>query len=99
VSLTPISLAGMTLTPLQGDTMAPSTGGAPFASFIDRLLASASQSRQQSEQAIHDLALGRTDSMHEVMLQVAQADLSFRMILEVRNKLIEAYQEIMKMQI
>ena len=44
-------------------------------------------------------ALGRTDALHEVMLQVAQADLSFRFILEIRNRLTEAYQEIMKMQI
>jgi flagellar hook-basal body complex protein FliE len=33
------------------------------------------------------------------MLAVSQADLSFRMILEIRNRLTEAYQEIMRMQV
>ena len=43
--------------------------------------------------------MGQTDNLHGVMLAVANADLSFRLFLEIRNKLTEALQQIMQMQI
>ena len=100
MSLTPISLAGLPL-PISAQPAPPSTSGttAPFANLLESALSGASQSRAQADAAVRDLAIGRTDSMHEVLLQVAQADLSFRLILEIRNRLMDAYQEIMKMQI
>ncbi len=78
---------------------APSGSGASFASLIDRLAGSAAESHGAAESAVRDLALGRTENLHGVMMQVAQADLSFRLILEIRNRLTEAYQDIMKMQV
>jgi flagellar hook-basal body complex protein FliE len=74
-------------------------GGTPFGELVERFLARAADSSDQANTAVRDLALGNTDNLHEVMLHVAQADLSFRLILEIRNRLAEAYQEIMKMQI
>jgi flagellar hook-basal body complex protein FliE len=52
----------------------------------------------QANQAVQDLALGRTDHLHNVLLEVAQADLAFRLVLEMRNRLTDAYQDVMKMQ-
>ncbi len=72
---------------------------APFVQVIENLLNDATAQHAQADQAIRDLALGQTDNIHNVMLAVAKADISFRMILEVRNRLTEAYQEIMKMQV
>ena len=51
------------------------------------VLGSAVQSDQQAGAAVRDLATGQTDNLHGVLLQVAQADLSFRLILEIRNRL------------
>ena len=53
----------------------------------------------QNAAAIRDMVSGKTENLHSVMLQAAQADLSFRLILEIRNRLSDAYQEIMKMQV
>ena len=94
-----ISLAGAAPMPTGVAPTTSTSGGAPFANLLERVLGGTAQSGAQAESAVRDLALGRTDSLHEVMLQVAQADLSFRLILEIRNKLTEAYQEIMKMQV
>lgn len=99
--LSAISPAGTTPMPMP---IAPSSGnaaggGSPFAALIDRAISNVNESRGASEAAIHDLATGRTDNLHEVMLKVAQADLSFRLVLEIRNRLTDAYQEVMKMQI
>lgn len=43
--------------------------------------------------------MGEVDDVHQVMLAMDRADLSFRMTLEVRNKLLEAYQEVMRLQV
>jgi flagellar hook-basal body complex protein FliE len=76
----------------------PQTEGG-FAKLIDQLLSHAADSNVKADQAVMDLALGRTDNLHHVMLSVARADLSFRTILEIRNRLTEAFQEIMRMQV
>ncbi len=71
----------------------------PFSGVIDRLLASVNGEQVRADRAVEDLALGRTDNLHGVMLAVARADLSFRLALEIRNRLTEALQEVMRMQV
>ena len=44
-----------------------------------------------------DLATGKTENIHEVMLAVTKADLTFRTFLQIRNRVTEAYQEITRM--
>jgi flagellar hook-basal body complex protein FliE len=50
-------------------------------------------------QGVNDLVAGKTENIHELAIQVAQADVAFRLVMEVRDKLISAYQEMMRMQI
>jgi flagellar hook-basal body complex protein FliE len=75
------------------------TSGAVFGNLVQNLLGGANQSREQTATSLRELALGKTDNLHELMLQTAQSDLSFRLVLEIRNRLTDAYQEIMKMQV
>jgi len=75
------------------------TSGGPFSKIVDHFLTNASKEQAQADQAVRDLVTGRTDNLHSVMLAVAKADLSFRMILETRNRLTDAFQEIMRMQV
>jgi flagellar hook-basal body complex protein FliE len=99
--LPPVSLSGATI-PLPSTAGAGSASearGASFTNVVDQLLGNAVQSDQQASAAVRDLATGQTDNLHGVLLQVAQADLSFRLILEIRNRLSDAFQEIMKMQV
>ncbi|RZA14668.1 MAG: flagellar hook-basal body complex protein FliE, partial [Proteobacteria bacterium] len=46
-----------------------------------------------------DLANGKDTNIHETMLASSQAELSFNMMVQVRNKALSAYQEIMRMPI
>lgn len=73
--------------------------GATFAKVMDRLLGQVSGPQQEADQAVRDLATGRTDNIHDVMLAVAKADLTFRMILEIRNRLAEGFQEVLRLQV
>lgn len=71
----------------------------PFAELIDKVLSDTNAQQIQADQAVRQLATGQTDSIHEVVLAVTKADLAFRLVLEVRNRLIDAYQEVMRMQL
>lgn len=78
----------------------PDEGAAgPFTAMIEHWFSNASTQQTQADQAVRDLLMGRTDNLHSVMLAVAKADLTFRMMLEVRNRLTDAFQEIMRMQV
>ena len=68
-----------------GDT-APASG---FANVLNGILAA----------AVTDLATGKAQDLHTVSLAVAQADMSFRLILELRNRLADAFQEVTRMQV
>ncbi|MDG5766752.1 flagellar hook-basal body complex protein FliE [Balneolales bacterium ANBcel1] len=70
-----------------------------FADMLTRAVGSVDQTMKTSEQSIQDFAAGRTENVHEVMINMQRAQLSFQMMVEVRNKAIETYQEISRMQI
>jgi flagellar hook-basal body complex protein FliE len=74
-------------------------GDGPFARVINKFLGESSAKQAAADQAIVDLATGKTENIHEVMLAVTKADLTFRTILQVRNRVIEAYQEITRMSV
>jgi flagellar hook-basal body complex protein FliE len=69
----------------------------PFARAIDKYLREARAKQEAADRAIIDLATGKTENIHEVMLAVTKADLTFRTFLQVRNRLVEAYQDITRM--
>jgi len=52
-----------------------------------------------SESNLEKLATGEMNNLHEVMMSLEKAKLSFQLTMQVRNKLLEGYQEIMRMQI
>lgn len=52
-----------------------------------------------SDVEMRKLASGETQSLHEVMLHMEEAKLSFQLLAQVRNRLLEAYQEVMRMQV
>jgi flagellar hook-basal body complex protein FliE len=70
--------------------------------FSDALLNAVNEVNNQhrsADKAILNVQAGNTGSLHEAMIALEKADISFRTMLTVRNKIIEAYQEIMRMQV
>ena len=68
-----------------------------FGKIFQELVNEAKQTSAQSEQLVEQLARGEPTDIHSVMIAMSEADLSFRMLVEVRNRLIDAYQEIQRM--
>ncbi|MBA2224843.1 MAG: flagellar hook-basal body complex protein FliE [Thermogemmata sp.] len=73
--------------------------GSGFGLLLQGVLGQHQKAHQAADAAVRDLATGQAQDLHTVALAVAQADLSFRLILELRNRLSEAYQEVMRMQV
>ena len=70
-----------------------------FARTLNDVLGGASKQDAQAGKAVEQLALGQTDNIHGVAMAAAKADLSMRLVVEIRNRLQEAYQEVMRMQV
>jgi len=68
-----------------------------FAKSLTGAVAKVNQDHQDANQAIQDLATGRRKTLHETMIQVEKAEISFRLLMAVRGKLVNAYQEVMRM--
>ncbi len=85
-------------TPLQpGLGAAPVSGG--FESTLGRLVGGVVEKQAASGAAAADLAMGGTTPLHQVVIAGEEASVSFQLMVEVRNKLLESYQELMRMQV
>jgi flagellar hook-basal body complex protein FliE len=75
---------------------------APSESFGDVLRSAISTTnalQKQSDLEIQKLITGESQDLHATLIAVQKADLSFQMMMQVRNKLMQAYQEIMRTQV
>jgi len=77
----------------------PGSGGVEFSKNLKSFLGDVNQMQVDADSSISELASGRASNIHEVVLSVAKADISFKLLVELRNKLVEAYQKTMNMQI
>lgn len=70
-----------------------------FADTLKEAVNNVNQIQKESDVKMQELATGKTQNIHDVMLAAEKADISLKLMVQVRNKIIEAYQEIMKMQV
>ena len=75
------------------------SGAGTFARVLTQFLNDAGSHQATAETSVKNLAAGRAENVHNVMLAMAKADLSFHLVLEIRNRLSDAYQDIMRMQV
>jgi len=69
-------------------------------SFGDILKASIDEVNRlqgKANHAIEELTTGQTKNIHETMIALEKAEISFKLMIEVRNKILDAYQEVMRM--
>jgi flagellar hook-basal body complex protein FliE len=67
--------------------------------FFSELVSKVNDLQTQSDKAIQGLASGENKNLHEVMISMEKASISFQFMSSVRNKALEAYQEVMRMQV
>lgn len=87
--------------PIQQPTSASPTGNTKESGFTDVLRNAVEQVEQMSTDAqgqVKDLLAGDRADVHNVMIAVQKADVAFQFMMQVRNKIVNAYQEIERMQ-
>lgn len=73
-------------------------GEATFGELFEQAVERVEQAHQDGQQKIDKLLRGEDQELHEVVLATQRAELSFDYFMQVRNKFVQAYQEIMRMQ-
>jgi flagellar hook-basal body complex protein FliE len=89
--------------PLPKITLPSATPGtAPahgFGQMLDGLVATVDAKQQAAGALTRQVLLGDTDQLHQSVIAMQEAGVAFSMMVEVRNKLVESYQELMRMQV
>lgn len=83
-----------------GTQPAPASGGADFAAALQSAISQVSDTQHHAEKLAKDFELGAPGAnLEEVMVALQKANISFQTMVQVRNRLVNAYQEIMNMQV
>jgi flagellar hook-basal body complex protein FliE len=77
---------------------APATGGKEFGALFNEAIEQVEQYRVKAEEAANGFMRGDTEEIHQVILAGQRAEIAFETFLQVRNKVVQAYQEVMRMQ-
>ncbi len=88
--------------PLAGKTQSAETGDGQFSKAVGavgKYMSQVNDLQEGSDVSIKDLLAGKNEDINTVVAAVAKADMSFKLLVGVRNKLIEAYQKTMNMPI
>jgi len=75
----------------------PAAGG--FARALEQALGKVNTAQMERDRRVQGVVTGEVTQVHEVMVAAEEAKLAFDLMLEVRNKLLESYQQIMQMQV
>ena len=74
-------------------------GGTNFVGSLKEAISHINDAQTGASQAVDALVTGQSTNIHQTMVALQQADVSFQLMMQVRNKLVSAYEEIQRMQI
>lgn len=97
---TPLTKIDAPLPKMPGLAIAPTgtSSGDGFGKMLDGLVATVDAKQQEAKALTQRVLLGESDQLHQSVIAMQEAGVSFSLMVEVRNKLIESYQELMRMQ-
>ncbi len=85
--------------PAAGPEAARGVQGTDFSNALESGIQHIDQQVQAAESLPLDLLTGKVDDFHQIAVQLKSAELSFKFAMEIRNKLVDAYREIMRMSV
>jgi flagellar hook-basal body complex protein FliE len=96
ITMQPVSLPSASPLKTPG---APGVAGTGFSDILSRSIAEVNGQNQEADMLVQGLAAGEHANIHETMIAMEKSGISFRMMTRVQQKVIDAYREIMRMQI
>jgi flagellar hook-basal body complex protein FliE len=99
--LPPILPAVPAIAPVAAPSMgsAGASGGKAFQSVLSEAIQKVESFQQNADASLNRFLSGEGEDLHKVALATQQADLSFQLFMQMRNKIVSAYQEVMRMQV
>ncbi|AOS45106.1 Flagellar hook-basal body complex protein FliE [Lacunisphaera limnophila] len=70
-----------------------------FGNMLDGLVSTVAEKQAASANLTKSVLLGDSDQLHQSVIAMQEASVAFTLMVEVRNKLVESYQELMRMQV
>lgn len=98
-TINPLQFGSFTPSQMMPGASATEQAGGSFKSFLLESIGQVNSMQQDANQAVEQLATGADVSPAEVFTAVQKADLAFRMMMQVRNKLVQAYQDIQNIRV
>jgi len=77
----------------------PATEAPSFGSLLERLVDTVDDKQKTAKTEAMDLMMGRSDNLHQTMIAMQESSVAFSLLVETRNKVVEGYQELMRMQV
>ncbi|WP_034552232.1 flagellar hook-basal body complex protein FliE [Carnobacterium funditum] len=91
-------LTGVTQPATPGIKTQETTASGSFAGMIEQAMGNLNDKQLAADQAVQSLAAGDADNLHTVMIRTSEAQLTLDLALQIRNKGLEAYNEVKNMQ-
>jgi flagellar hook-basal body complex protein FliE len=85
------------LLPMPAEGVKPAGGS--FDSTVKSFIGEVSRQQAVAGEAVNGLVSGQNVSLHQTMIAMEEASISFQLMVEVRNRLLDSYQELMRMQV
>ncbi len=76
-----------------------STSGTSFVDVLKESINKVGELEKQADKEVEKLATMENQDIHNTMIAIEKADMSFQVVMQVRNKIISAYEEVMRMQV
>ena len=99
LQMTPVKQAVMTAESHLGETKQPEEEKMGFSDYLANALKETNALQLKSDRLNAELAAGRVDDISQVIVASEKAEIAMQLTLQVRNRAVEAYQEIMRMQV
>jgi flagellar hook-basal body complex protein FliE len=88
-----------TLEPVTAAAGAAAAPSGQFGTWFTQQISEVNQQLVTADQGIRQLAAGEATNLHQVMINLEQAKLSMQLVMQVRNHLLDAYHELLQMQV
>jgi flagellar hook-basal body complex protein FliE len=97
--IVPVNISIPPIAPLASPIAPATSSGAAFQSVFSEAISKVESFQNTAQMSVDKFLSGDGEELHQVAIKTQQAELSFDLFMQIRNKIVAAYQEVMRMQV